>query len=141
MELFHYISPSKLNLAETFYLNAENIEVGGSYIELMNQSLAHVSSSGTLTARFRARCGENLYGDNCSSVCIPRDDNLGHYVCDEDGERVCSLGFCNLVENCTVECDECESNPCQNGGNCTVSELLYKWGHNCYLVISSSRIC
>ncbi|XP_032870175.1 delta-like protein 3 [Amblyraja radiata] len=38
-------------------------------------------------------CGEFYYGEGCSVYCRPRDDNFGHYICDETGQRVCLPGW------------------------------------------------
>ena len=45
----------------------------------------------------------DMYGDNCTVLCEPRDDTLGHYTCGSAGERVCLEGYGNPDTNCS-EC-------------------------------------
>ena len=42
---------------------------------------------------FRVRCDENYYGPGCNQLCRPRDDVFGHYVCSENGTKVCLEGW------------------------------------------------
>lgn len=50
-----------------------------------------------LTASFeysiRVRCDENYYGNKCNKQCRPRNDDYGHYVCDQFGNRGCLEGW------------------------------------------------
>lgn len=71
-------------------------------------------------------CPLNSYGENCSVVCIPQDDCLGHFTCDQHtGERHCKLKWTG--PNCTLpsvplylqQCpDISSSSGCRNGGTC-----------------------
>ena len=46
-----------------------------------------------LTYRYRVVCEPFKYGPQCQVTCSPRDDSLGHYTCDEDGNKVCLHGW------------------------------------------------
>lgn len=45
-----------------------------------------------------------------SSVLLSLKDEVNDYHC------ICPRGF--MGKNCEIETNECESNPCQNGGRC-----------------------
>ena len=51
---------------------------------------------------FELSCVENFYRDDCSVFCVPRDDELGHYKCGQNGLIECLDGFQDTTENCTV---------------------------------------
>ena len=48
-------------------------------------------------------CEDHFYGPGCDRLCEPRDDERGHYMCDNSGNIICLEGFQNEVLNCT-EC-------------------------------------
>lgn len=54
---------------------------------------SHVGVVANITFSYRVKCQQNYYGDSCTTLCIPRDDHLGHYSCDSDGSKVCNLGW------------------------------------------------
>ena len=55
-----------------------------------------------LRVSFRVECWENHYGDDCSTFCEPRDDDMnGHYSCKNNGSLECLEGFENPSKNCT----------------------------------------
>ena len=61
-------------------------------------------SIGQIWLGFKATCAENFYGENCTIFCVERDDDeLGHYTCDSEGNRVCREGYQDPSNNCT-EC-------------------------------------
>jgi len=41
----------------------------------------------------RVTCDENHYGDDCSTMCRPRNDDYGHFTCSEKGQIVCLSGW------------------------------------------------
>lgn len=43
--------------------------------------------------RIRVKCEERYYNTTCSKFCRPRDDKLGHYECNENGDKVCMDGW------------------------------------------------
>ncbi|NP_001079551.1 putative ortholog of delta-like protein C precursor (SwissPro) L homeolog precursor [Xenopus laevis] len=103
----------------------------------------HLGQQSELRYSYHVSCDEHYYGDSCSDYCRPRDDNFGHYTCDEQGNRLCmsgwkgeycaepiclpgcseSHGFCELPGECKCRmgwqgelCDECLRYPgCQHG--------------------------
>ena len=44
-----------------------------------------------------------LISADCSVLCVETDNADGHYVCDNDGNRVCLDGYTNASSDCT-EC-------------------------------------
>ena len=46
-----------------------------------------------VTFSFRLLCNKNYFGNSCSKVCVPRHDSLGHYSCDDKGDKVCLQGW------------------------------------------------
>ena len=59
----------------------------------------------TITLRFRVVCAENYYRQDCNTFCMAQDNEMGHYICDRQGNKVCLAGF--------------------TGGNCSVGEPLF----------------
>ena len=58
---------------------------------------------GTLQVSFIATCTEHYFGLDCATFCEERDDELGHFTCDGEGNKVCLQGYQNPTTNCT-EC-------------------------------------
>lgn len=46
-----------------------------------------------LIYEYRVVCDEFYYSDTCEQICRHRNDNFGHYVCDETGSKVCLPGW------------------------------------------------
>ncbi|KAL1131528.1 hypothetical protein AAG570_011145, partial [Ranatra chinensis] len=63
---------------------------------------------GKLRYEYRVRCEASYYGEGCTTLCRPRDDNFGHYTCSETGTKVCLEGwegeYCNEPK-CLPGCD------------------------------------
>nr|ABG00198.1 Delta [Paracentrotus lividus] len=99
----------------------------------------------TLDYSYRVVCGDNFYGPKCSEACTPKDDIFGHYLCNNQGERVCMDGWegtwcdqavcsegcvhgsCDSPNSCRCEngykgaaCDQCETYAGCQRGTCTV---------------------
>jgi len=66
---------------------------------------------GEIQLGFRVTCTENFYGSDCVTFCVERDDDLGHYTCDSEGNIICREGYGNPSINCTCMVAEgcCES--------------------------------
>ena len=61
-------------------------------------------SFGRIIVSYRVMCTKDFYGENCAIFCVERDDDeLGHYTCDSEGNRVCREGYRDPSNNCT-EC-------------------------------------
>ena len=124
-----------------------------------------------LGVSYELRCALNLYGEDCSTLCSPQDsDSQGHYLCNEEGDKVClqgyeasmkiSFGLCLHIlmkltcnhsfqgPNCTnATSSACFPSPCQNHGNCTILNLNYECvclhgftGTNCETTISITGV-
>ena len=65
----------------------------------------HAGRSGYASIDLSARvsCAENFYGSDCGTLCVERDDVLGHYNCSSEGDPICLDGYRYPVTNCT-EC-------------------------------------
>ncbi|XP_026554381.1 protein jagged-2 isoform X1 [Pseudonaja textilis] len=59
-------------------------------------------------AQIRVKCDENYYGPQCNKFCGPRDDFVGHYTCDQNGNKACMEGWIG---------DECKQAVCKQGCN------------------------
>ena len=46
-----------------------------------------------LLYQYRVICDEFYYSNSCAQICRHRNDNFGHYVCDETGSKVCLPGW------------------------------------------------
>lgn len=46
--------------------------------------------------QIRVKCDENYYGPQCTKFCNPRDDFVGHYTCDQNGNKACMEGWMGI---------------------------------------------
>ncbi|MEQ2190725.1 hypothetical protein XENOCAPTIV_007196, partial [Xenoophorus captivus] len=53
----------------------------------------HFGEQSELRYSYHVYCDEYYFGDGCADYCRPRDDTLGHYTCDEEGNRICLEGW------------------------------------------------
>ena len=58
---------------------------------------------GRLNISYRVQCTDDFYGPNCATFCVERDDEMGHYTCDSEGNIVCREGYQDPSTNC-IEC-------------------------------------
>lgn len=56
----------------------------------------------TMRMAVSVRCDANFYGSDCGRYCVPRDDSMGHYTCDGNGNIVCRSGWTNTATNCVT---------------------------------------
>ena len=90
----------------------------------------------SVTVRFQRVCDDNFHGVACTTFCDPTN---GSYECSANGSKICLPGYGNPDNNCLeseeshfiflafdfhciihVDIDDCSSDPCHNGGSCTV---------------------
>ncbi|KAK3092618.1 hypothetical protein FSP39_005038 [Pinctada imbricata] len=58
------------------------------------KNFTHTTAGQTqLEYAYRVICDEYYYGPGCSNFCKPRDDQFGHYNCDENGNKICNDGW------------------------------------------------
>ncbi|XP_014671853.1 PREDICTED: delta-like protein D isoform X2 [Priapulus caudatus] len=108
------------------------------------EEAVHNDHQAELLFEYRALCDPRYFGDNCTDLCHPRNDQYaGHYTCGARGQRVClsgwsgayctdaiclsgchkEHGFCELPGECKCRpgyngklCDRCMTYPgCQHG--------------------------
>ena len=60
-----------------------------------------VRGNSVIEMNFRVQCISNYYGSDCATFCQGRDDNLGHYTCGSNGQRICRSGWSDPSTNCT----------------------------------------
>lgn len=53
----------------------------------------HFGEQSELRYSYHVFCDEFYFGEGCADYCRPRDDTLGHYTCDEEGNRICLEGW------------------------------------------------
>jgi hypothetical protein len=53
----------------------------------------HFGEQSELRYSYHVFCDEYYFGDSCAEYCRPRDDTLGHYTCDEEGNKHCLEGW------------------------------------------------
>ena len=46
-----------------------------------------------LEYEYRMMCSAHYYGKDCDTLCRPRDDQFGHYICDKEGNKMCLDGW------------------------------------------------
>ncbi|XP_072174362.1 uncharacterized protein [Diadema setosum] len=84
----------------------------------------------TMTVEVKVYCAQHYYGTSsgCDVYCVARDDVVGHYDCNDiTGAKMCHDGWTGT--DCNAEINECDSNPCLNGGSC--NDLLADYSCNC----------
>lgn len=54
----------------------------------------------TFRAQFKVSCATDYYGNDCTKMCVPRDDSTGHYTCSDAGEIICLDGYTDPSTNC-----------------------------------------
>lgn len=79
-------------------------------------------SKAKLNYAIRVTCNENYYGDQCTVSCRSRDDDHGHYVCNEKGERVCLPGWTGVDDYCKTR----EYSNTSSDGE-SVSQVIREW--------------
>ncbi|XP_051979145.1 delta-like protein B [Xyrauchen texanus] len=81
----------------------------------------HFGEQSELRYSYHVFCDEFYFGEACSDYCRPRDDTLGHYTCDENGNRECMQGwqgdYCS-DPICSSDCSE-RHGYCESPGECT----------------------
>lgn len=101
----------------------------------------HRENDKSLTYSYRVMCSRDSYGKGCSQTCIPKDDEFGHWTCDENGikclpgwkgnyctEAICAEGCkgdCSKPGECNCKfgfqgplCDRCIPQPGCGHGTC-----------------------
>jgi len=80
-----------------------SIEAGSEWheSELVRDSTTVTGERGPMpTVAYRLLCDTGYYGRRCSLSCNPRRDKFGHYMCADNGTRVCLDGwtgsFCDV---------------------------------------------
>ena len=56
-------------------------------------STSHEGTFAFLSFLDRVLCDPNYYGSTCTKFCVPRDDWLGHYTCNQTGNKQCLPGW------------------------------------------------
>ena len=84
-------------LVDRFIIN-QNITVGENFSTSTNHSGEF--NFGHFVLSFRVTCTENFFGSDCATFCVERDNELGHFTCDSEGNIVCREGYTG--ENCTI---------------------------------------
>ena len=85
-------------LVTTFSIKQE-LELGASFTQ--PESFQGANAVGVIELSFRAACTENYFGADCATFCEERDDELGHFTCDGEGNKVCLQDYKNPSTNCT----------------------------------------
>lgn len=53
----------------------------------------HFGEQSELRYSYHVFCEQFYFGDGCAEYCRPRNDTLGHYACDAEGNRICLEGW------------------------------------------------
>ncbi|KAF7656516.1 hypothetical protein LDENG_00040310 [Lucifuga dentata] len=114
---------------------------------------SHLGDDNELQYSYHVVCNEYYHGEACSTYCRPRNDTFGHYICDDEGNRLClpgwkgeycsdpicavncseTHGFCQSPGECICQqgwqgnlCDQCARHP-----GCVYGTCLQPWQCNC----------
>lgn len=60
------------------------------------------SGNSRIELSFRVQCSNNLYGNNCTTFCVTRNDSGGHYTCGANGQMLCLSGWSEPLSNCSI---------------------------------------
>ena len=63
-------------------------------------TLTNMTMYSTLMIAYGVECAEHFFGADCNTFC---NEELGNYICDTSGSKVCSVGYQNPSSSCT-EC-------------------------------------
>lgn len=56
---------------------------------------------------YRLVCDLHYYGPGCDIACTPRDDLLGHYTCNNKGQKECLPGWKGkFCEESKINCNQ-----------------------------------
>ncbi|XP_023824567.1 delta-like protein B [Salvelinus sp. IW2-2015] len=80
----------------------------------------HFGEQSELRYSYHVFCDEYYFGDSCAEYCRPRDDTLGHYTCDEEGNKHCLEGWKgNYCSDpiCSADCSA-RHGYCEAPGDC-----------------------
>ena len=85
-----------------------------------------------LNVEVKVFCDANYFIPDCSTYCVPRDDNTGHYICDYmQGRRVCLSGWfgSDCLTYCAARNDTLGHYSCDANGQ---KQCLSNWyGQDC----------
>lgn len=107
---------------------ARNININPARLQSDANFLTYtLTGQGSSETRIQLKvyCQNNYYGTNCNTYCVPRNsDSAGHYTCNQrTGEKICNPGYSG--SNCKTNINECASDPCLNGGECSDGRNSY----------------
>ncbi|XP_046847319.1 protein jagged-1-like isoform X4 [Xenia sp. Carnegie-2017] len=81
----------------------------------------HNGQRATIKYEYRVICDSGYYGANCKTYCQPRNDEFGHYSCDDSGSQICLPGWTGkpkcIKAICKKGCDE-QHGSCLSPGEC-----------------------
>ena len=66
------------------------LEAGSAWTHGVHQGS---ESQTRLEYEYRMMCSAHYYGKDCDTLCRPRDDQFGHYICDNEGNKMCLDGW------------------------------------------------
>uniref|UniRef100_A0AAY4ED70 Delta-like protein n=1 Tax=Denticeps clupeoides TaxID=299321 RepID=A0AAY4ED70_9TELE len=90
------------------------------------QKMTHNGNVAQFEYQIRVTCNEHYYGFSCNKYCRPRDDFIGHFTCDHNGNKTCMVGWAG-VECKTALCSQgcsAEHGYCDQPGEC---RCQYGW--------------
>ena len=90
-------SPDSDDLIDRVFIVGTNVAISETYTQ--SQTYTGIYNNVQMDMSYRVVCQTNYYGSTCNVNCEGRDDDLGHYECNSDGDRVCLSGWTGLP-NC-----------------------------------------
>lgn len=153
---FNDITPSGLQLVVTITNNGTEL-VDRIVVDIPQDTIASETLSATAmyTGKYRkavvtlsygiqSNCPVDMYGSNCSVLCEPQDNALGHYFCNYIGERVCLSKYFRPETNCSVFCEDVDSSlghyTCDKNGGKVCLPRYTNAAQNCTQLASMGKI-
>lgn len=78
---------------------------------------SHRENDKFLSYSYRVMCSRDSYGKGCSQTCTPKDDDFGHWTCDENGIK-CLPGWRGSYCDKPICAEGCKGT-CQKPGECS----------------------
>lgn len=86
------------DLIDRVFVIGDGVAISDSFTPV--QFYTGIYSNVRMEASYRAVCQTNYHGPTCMVYCRGRNDSLGRFECDSDGQPVCLQGWTDPNNQC-----------------------------------------